>query len=113
MGVIKGDVNHMVSMADQDKMRENPKTAERIRMLLEDPFNIMSIITPNLGLTGLGGLNCENLLVFKFPVKTIFNVTYEAPKFKVDNIESFRIPVGFLHGQDLSLPSIIVSGRRR
>lgn len=91
--ILKGEINRIMTAKEQEKVRSNESTPSNIRMLLEEPFNEMSIIAKHLGLTGIGGLLLERFQEFEHPVKCVVNVTYESPKVKVEGIETIRIPV--------------------
>lgn len=93
--ILKGDVNRIMTLKEQEKVKVSPVTPCKIRILLDEPFNLMSIITKHLGLTGLGGLVQELFQQFEYPVKCVINVTYELPVFKVAGIETYRIPVSY------------------
>lgn len=101
--VMKGTVNQIVTLERQERMKANPFTPNKIRMLLEPPFCDMSVITPYLGLTGLGGIVIDRFAVFENPVKCIISVTYESPLFEVEGIESFRVPVADDKKENISI----------
>lgn len=77
------------TLADQENSRH--KLPPDYRMILEPPFSSIDKITPNLYLSGIGGLVREN--IHKNKITCIINVTYEAPHFQSETIDSFRVPV--------------------
>lgn len=84
----------MLTVAEQEMKVANPRTPTRLRTLLSEPFNQVSVVTEYLGLTGVGGLVVERFKQsFKLPVHLMINVTVEAPRFVLEGAESYRVPV--------------------
>ena len=77
------------TLADQENSRH--KLPPDYRIILEPPFSSIDKITPNLYLSGIGGLVQEN--IHKNQITCIINATYEAPHFQSETIDSFRVPV--------------------
>lgn len=101
--VNNGQVSKMLTMAEQEAKANNENTPLKIRLLLFDPYNQMSVITEHLGLTGIGGLVSERMRVFNHPIRCLVNVTYEAPLFMIDQIETIRIPVSDDSQEEISI----------
>ena len=78
----------LISRAQQNLLR---KTTYELDVLLSEPYNLFSKITDNLFLTGVGGINAENIKDNN--IKHIINVTYELPIYNVPGVESIKIPV--------------------
>ncbi|KAJ6219575.1 hypothetical protein RDWZM_005387 [Blomia tropicalis] len=108
--VQKGTIPRLTKLKEQESIlvnaSKNPNMSERNRQMLivlQDPFNQLSVITDNLGLTGAGGLIAERFAAFPRPIRCIINATYEAPLLKLDKVESYRIPVEDTKKEDLSI----------
>lgn len=93
--ITPGHVPLMRTVAEQEQKVANARTPDRVRTLLSEPFNQVSIITECIGLTGVGGLVLERIK-HSFPdrpLRCLLNVTVEAPRFTFGDAESYRIPV--------------------
>ncbi|KAH9424876.1 uncharacterized protein LOC113791273 [Dermatophagoides pteronyssinus] len=101
--VVRETMTKILTQSKQEQIRKNPRTLEKYRILLSEPFNQMSIILDHLGLTGAFGITKEHLELFqKYPVRCFINVTYELPLFQPTECESFRVPVADDKDEDLS-----------
>ncbi|OTF73155.1 dual specificity protein phosphatase 14-like protein-like protein, partial [Euroglyphus maynei] len=101
--VVRETMTKILTQSKQEQIRKNPRTLEKYRILLSEPFNQMSIILDHLGLTGAFGITKEHLELFqKLPVRCFINVTYELPLFQPADCESYRVPVADDKDEDLS-----------
>ncbi|KAH7644140.1 uncharacterized protein LOC124493494 [Dermatophagoides farinae] len=101
--VVRETMTKILTQSKQEQIRKNPRTLEKYRILLSEPFNQMSIIMDHLGLTGAFGITKEHLDLFqKYPVRCFINVTYELPLFQPNDCESYRVPVADDKDEDLS-----------
>lgn len=94
--ITAGSAPLMLTVAEQETKVANPRTPTRLRTLLSEPFNQVSVVTEYLGLTGIGGLVVERFnKSFTLPVHCMINVTIEAPRFLLQGAQSYRVPVCF------------------
>lgn len=91
--ITTGQVSELFTIAEQAEKAVSPHTPAKIRYLLSEPFNQLSVVSEHLGLTGVGGLVLERIAQFTRPLRCIINVTYEAPIFRLDNVQTYRVPV--------------------
>ena len=82
------------------QIRDDPNTTIELKVILSETNCEFTPIKDNLYLTGVGGLTKENIRENR--IKCVINVTYEAPKYWVHGIQSFRIPVCFSFGLKLN-----------
>lgn len=95
------EVTHLLTTAQVEEIKV--KREMKRAAFLEAPFNSLSSISDHLGLTGFAGLTGENVAAtFSKPLGVIFNVTYEVPLFRLEGVESYRIPVSDDNKEELS-----------
>ena len=91
--ITAGTITKLLTMAEQADKATDPRTPDKIRTLLMDPYHQISVITEHLGLTGVGGLVVERLRIFNFPITCIICATWESPLVKLNGMDSYRVPV--------------------
>ena len=85
-----------------DLQKSSNKRVQDMLMVMDKPFNQISIITKQLGLTGAWGIVEERIAAFPRPVGCVINVTYEVPLLQVEGIESYRVPVSEVSDESLN-----------
>lgn len=96
-------MSRLITLPEQDVIRNNPRTPNNVKILISPPFNDLSIITEQLGLTGGGGIVKEKFDHFPRLIGCLINVTYEVPLLKLNGIESYRVPVEDDRREDISI----------
>ena len=85
---------HFLSRAELEQLKLTHKKKDSLfSEIFSRPLNDFTEITENLYLTGMGGISKENITAKD--IKCIVNATYELPKFVVNSVDSYRIPVSF------------------
>ena len=96
--VNRSKVTRMTTLQDEEKKREELKKSSNHRVvamlaIMEAPFNQISVITGQLGLTGAWGVIAERFEQFPGRICCVINATYEVPLLEVEGIDSYRISV--------------------
>ncbi|KPM10978.1 dual specificity protein phosphatase 14-like protein-like protein [Sarcoptes scabiei] len=103
LNIIRGFIDHLPDLIEQKAMQNSRRTPEKIKILLQQPYNQMSVIEEYLGLTGLGGLVIERLNELRQPIKCLINVTYELPLIRLTDMETYRIPVADNQDENIAI----------
>ncbi|KAJ6220639.1 hypothetical protein RDWZM_006451 [Blomia tropicalis] len=100
-------INHILTFDELDNIISKRSSNPNHRSIfMQSPFNELSLVNDCIAITGLAGLNQENIISTlgqNYQLGCIMNVTYEVPLFKPNGIEAYRVPVTDDCKEDISI----------